>query len=147
MAQLVYHDEVLVDTGTTFRVGDPTRRGALICESRGVSDRVSWHFPTGFIVNDVVEIESSREVQQIREADARHISRLSRNRTINRADLNGLWHCRLNANEDNTFIVSVPGELLVGFYDRGIIYCVCIFAKKITHFYIKTSELYPSSIL
>ncbi len=102
---LIYHDEILVDSGPPYLLGDLNRQGALVCISEG-RPRISWRSSDGEFFADVNNdgLSSSTAYQQIRNlgTDLPNFSRLSRaSSSINppAANQNGLWACRANSLE------------------------------------------------
>ena len=118
---LIYSDELPVnDTATT--IGDPNRPGALICRSED-RVRVNWHYTRGNIVRSVIYSDTlSDTYKQIRtgEGATPSLSQLllnKENTEVINEDLNGIWHCRLNAAAENNN--QFEEQISVGIYSRG----------------------------
>ena len=94
---LIYHDEIIVDPGPTYSIGDITAPGALVCTSETTAYRASWRPSDHRFFYDVNSGRISTTVlNQIRTAaDATpNRGRLSRaNETVNPSapNQNGLW--------------------------------------------------------
>ncbi len=94
---LIYSDELPVDP-TDNTIGDTNRPGALICRSEDRA-RVSWHYTRGITVRNAIYNDTFKQIRT-QEGVTPSVSRLLLNRVnteINNTDLNGVWHCRLNA--------------------------------------------------
>ena len=104
---LIYHDEVLTDTGPPYTVGDPNRPGALVCRSAYARATVAWYWPHDHFV---LVPGSDRDFQQVRTSNT-SVSLLSRTEEYTNAtetNRNGLWTCRHGTSR-------IP----VGLYHRG----------------------------
>ena len=116
---LIYHDEIIVDPGPTYSIGDIAAPGALVCTSETTA-RASWRRADHAFISDVDRGAISTTVlNQIRTAaDATpNRGRLSRdNENVNPSDAsqNGLWCCRVSIN--STFVFA-------GVYRRGMGEC------------------------
>ena len=115
---LIYHDEITIDTGPTYSIGNIAAPGALVCTSE-TTLRASWRRANHDFFHDVSREISATNLNQIRTgADATpNRGRLSRdNENVNPsdADQNGLWCCRVNTNSAFVF---------AGIYRRGMGEC------------------------
>ena len=121
---LIYLDEILVNHYTTAEIGDVSRRGALVCRSEG-RGRVSWHFTDSIIVSDAPRSDSRAFLQsRTREGVTPSVSRLSLSRRVmsNRTQVNGVWHCRLNATAPGMptyYYTRYAEEINVAIFSRG----------------------------
>ncbi len=111
---LIYRDELLINPNATT-IGDPNGAGVLICKSED-SASISWHYIDGFRVRGPQFIDT---FQVITTQGTPSLSQLLLNNAgtneLDSANLNGLWHCRLNAGEQNEF----DEEVNVGIFSRG----------------------------
>ena len=94
---LIYHDEVLTDTGPPYNVGDPDRPGALACRSTKKRAYTTWYWPHD---NFVPVPSNGRDFHQVRTTQDNRISLLSRTAAYtaaaaNGTNRNGLWTCRM----------------------------------------------------
>ena len=94
---LIYHDEVLTDTGPQYTVGDPNRPGALVCRSAIIVAYPAWYWPHDNIV--LFPGHDRRDFHQVRTQD-NSISLLLRTAAYNATaatgtNRNGLWTCRV----------------------------------------------------
>ena len=113
----LYQDEILVDplSFPGFDIGDPNRKGALVCSSDDQA-RVGWYTPIGESSPDVAPgAASTTNFKQIRgeQTDVPSLSRLSANASgIAHGDgiSNGLWSCRLNGNTTTAIAVGIYGR-------------------------------------
>ncbi len=109
---LIYRDELPIDPNANT-IGDPNGAGVLICRSED-SASISWHFIDGFIVRGP---QFTDTFQAITTQGTPSLSQLLLNgagtNELGSANLNGLWHCRLNARE------RVDEEVNVGIFSRG----------------------------
>ena len=104
---LLYHDEITVDTGPSYAIGQFNRSGALVCQSTG-RNRVAWRDAEGVFFQDVniYGLTSTTNYQMIRNpsADLPSLARLTRanaNVIPTASSQNGLWLCRVH---------SIPAE-------------------------------------
>ncbi len=103
-------------------IGDPNSPGALICRSEDRA-RVSWHYTMGQIVRNVNFTSDTYKQIRTEEGVTPSVSQLLLNREnteVNMANLNGVWHCRLNAmgyrdRDDATY----DEQINVGIFSRG----------------------------
>ena len=113
---LIYHDEITIDPGPTYSLGDIAAPGALVCTSE-TTTRASWRRVDHLFFDDVNRgVISTTVLNQIRTAaDATpNRGRLSRdNENVNPSDANqnGLWCCRVSG--DTVFVFA-------GIYRRGM---------------------------
>ena len=118
---LIYHDEIIVDPGPTYSVGDIAAPGALVCTS-GSTTRASWRGSDHLFFGDVATRPISTTIlNQIRTAATAtpNRGRLSRdNENVNPSapNQNGLWCCRIAG-------VNTAGYVFVGVYRRGMGEC------------------------
>jgi hypothetical protein len=101
---LIYHDEIEVDSGPTYDIGDINADGALVCTS-ATRPRVSWRNANHSFFNDVFSSSpgaiSTTRLNQIRTPfdDLPNVARLSRASSAvssSEPNQNGLWACRVN---------------------------------------------------
>ena len=112
---LIYHDELLVDVGPQYEIGDTDIPGALMCRSErdGIA---SWRLANGNFFNDVNNrADNSLGLQQIRTnsntfPSLSRLSRVPENRNTSAENLNGLWSCRTD--------IPDLGSVSVGLYYR-----------------------------
>lgn len=103
---LIYHDEIVMDTGPSYLIGDPNRQGALICSCEmGIG--AAWYFSNGSMLNNIVD-SNIGVFQQIKTPS---LSRVSHNSMQTDATFNGLLHCRCNS--------SAEEQITVRIYQRG----------------------------
>ena len=113
---LIYHDEIIVDPGPTYSVGDIGAPGALVCTSETTA-RASWRRADHAFFSDVDGGAISATVlNQIRTPASANpnrgrLSRDNENVNTSAANQNGLWCCRVSANTAFVF---------AGVYRRGI---------------------------
>ena len=115
---LIYHDEIIVDPGPTYSIGDIAAPGALVCTSETTA-RASWRRANHYFFDDVSKQISTTVLNQIRTAETAtpNRGRLSRdNENVNPSDpnQNGLWCCRVSRNTAFVF---------AGIYRRGMGEC------------------------
>ena len=98
--KLIYHDEIRVDPGLPFSLGDANTDGALFCESRG-RPRASWRRADGatFLDSNNDGYFPSDILHQLRTTatSVPSLARLSRvrdNMDLRQPHQNGLWTCR-----------------------------------------------------
>lgn len=103
VAVLIYHDEIRVDMGAVYSIGNNNEGGALIC----MSEAAQWHYPN----SDPVDLASTSNtgIQQIKEQSRTRLSRSRQGLMLTDDNHNGLWTCRVDG--------SIP--IPVGFYHRG----------------------------
>jgi hypothetical protein len=113
---LIYHDEIKVDPGPAYEIGDDINTdGALVCTSE-TGPRVSWRKSNLMFVNDVYPLGANiTQLNQIRTpfSSVPNVARLSRDNeavTPSAADQNGLWTCWVK----NTSAANI------GIYQRGM---------------------------
>ncbi len=112
---LIYSDELPVDPSANT-IGDPNGPGALICRSEDRA-RVSWHYTSGQIVRGPEHTDTFKAIRT-REGVIPSVSQLLLNRVNTERtnpDLNGLWHCRLNAVGQTEY----DEQINVGIFSRG----------------------------
>ncbi len=108
---LIYSDELPVNRSAST-IGDPNSPGALICTSEDRA-RVSWHYTKGVTVRNAILNDTFKAI-----GTGEGVSQLLLNRQNTEGsnpDLNGVWHCRLNAREPNLY----DGQINVGIFSRG----------------------------
>ena len=120
---LIYHDEIKVDPGPRYSVGDIAAPGALVCTS-GTAARAGWRTTDYEFFSDVGVRINTSTLNQIRTAaDATpNRGRLSRdNEGVNPSDpnQNGLWCCRVSGNSADV----LANLVFVGVYRRGMGEC------------------------
>ncbi len=117
---LIYSEELPVNMSANT-IGDPNGPGALICRSEDRA-RVSWHYTRGFIVRGPEETDTFKAIRT-GEGVTPSLAQLLLNRVnteVNNNDLNGVWHCRLNASPERDNINSQFEEQInVGIFSRG----------------------------
>jgi hypothetical protein len=129
---LIYHDEIKVDSGPPYEIGDINADGALVCTS-ATRPRVSWRLANHSFFNDVASSSpgaiSTTRLNQIRTLfdDLPNVARLSRDNgavSSSEPDQNGLWACRVNNLPDE---IPLGGQahvaantVFVGIYRRGM---------------------------
>ncbi len=116
---LIFSDEIPVDLNANT-IGDPNRPGALICRSEDGA-RVSWHYTNGLIVRGPEGTDTFKAIS--REGVTPSLSQLLLNRENTERtnpNLNGVWHCQLNAmgNRDGDG-ASYDEQMNVGIFSRG----------------------------
>ena len=114
---LIYHDEIIVDPGPTYSIGNIAAPGALVCTSE-TTQRASWRRADHRFFGDVDRDGgiSTTVLDQIRTPSSAtpNRGRLSRdNENVNpsAANQNGLWCCRVSA---------YTAFLFAGVYRRGM---------------------------
>ncbi len=118
---LIYTDELPVDPSANT-IGDPNSPGTLICRSEDRA-RVSWHYARGATVRNAIYNDTYKAIRT-GERVTPSLSQLSLNREnteINNVDLNGIWHCRLNAVgiRDSDSNSGYDEQINVGIFSRG----------------------------
>ena len=117
---LIYHDEIIVDPGPTYSIGNIAAPGALVCTSETAA-RASWRRSDHEFFGDVDGgVISTTVLNQIRTAATAtpNRGRLSRhNENVNPSDpnQNGLWCCRVLGHD--------PAFVFAGVYRRGMGEC------------------------
>ncbi len=114
----MYSDEIPVD-GSANAI-DTNRPGALICRSEDRAG-VSWHYVDGLIVRSGTS-DTYRAITT-GEGVTPSVSQILLNREnaeIMNPNLNGVWHCRLNAmgHRDNLG-ATFDQQINVGIFSRG----------------------------
>ncbi len=122
---LIYSDEIPVNRSANT-IGDPSSPGALICRSEDRA-RISWHYTTGIFVRNATFDDTFKAIGT-GEGVTPSMSQLLLNRQVqnsevNHLNLNGVWHCRLNASgiaDDHSHELGLYEEQInVGIYSRG----------------------------
>ncbi len=102
-------------------IGDLNGPGALICRSEDRT-RVSWHYTSGQIVRGPEYTDTFKAIRTGAGVTPSLAQLLlnGENTEINNIDLNGVWHCRLNASPELDVINSQFEEQInVGIFSRG----------------------------
>ena len=116
---LIYHDEIIVDPGPTYSIGNIAAPGALVCTSE-TTVRAAWRRSDHAFFGDVNGAVSTTNLNQIRTLPSAtpNRGRLSRdNENVNprAAHQNGLWCCRVSS-DDSALVFA-------GVYRRGMGEC------------------------
>ncbi len=114
---LIYIDELTLDLSANT-IADPNSPGALICRSEDRAT-VSWHFIMGVIVRGPANSATDDfKAISTMEGATPSVSQLLQNRAnfeLTNTNLNGVWHCRLNAVGESGF----EEQINVGIFHRG----------------------------
>ena len=122
---LIYHDEIKVDPGPTYSLGDLAAPGALVCTSQ-TRARAGWRRADHEFFDDVSGQVSTTVLNQVRTGSTAvpSLTRLSRdNEGVNPGvgNQNGLWCCRVQSMGDEADVVA--NFVFAGVYRRGLGEC------------------------
>jgi hypothetical protein len=143
---LIYHDEIGVDPGPAYDIGDSNSDGALVCTS-ATRPIAGWRVADHDFFNDVSGSISTTRLNQIRApASDPTVARLSRDNgavSSSDPDQNGLWACRVNNLPHETPLggqAHVAANIVfVGIYRRGMgkcMYNVVVFWTAVLSLYV-----------